>query len=80
MEGGNDSYCVHVFQVIGAGRGVGREVAIQLSQSGVSVACVDINPENCEVTAQRASQLLGVARPFICDITDQNKVRMLTFT
>ncbi|XP_033207448.1 17-beta-hydroxysteroid dehydrogenase 13-like isoform X2 [Belonocnema kinseyi] len=63
-----------VAMVIGAGRGVGREVAIQLSQLGVSVACVDINRENCQVTAQRASQLSGVARPFICDVTDKNQV------
>ena len=52
-------------------------MAIQLSQLGVSVACVDINLENCEVTAQRASQLSGVARPFICDVTDQNQVQTL---
>lgn len=62
-------------QVIGAGRGVGREVAIQLSLLGVIVACVDINPENCEVTAQRACQLSGVARPYICDVTDQKQVK-----
>ncbi|XP_043462518.1 17-beta-hydroxysteroid dehydrogenase 13-like isoform X1 [Leptopilina heterotoma] len=63
-----------VAMVIGAGRGVGREVAIQLSLLGVIVACVDINPENCEVTAQRACQLSGVARPYICDVTDQKQV------
>lgn len=61
-------------QVVGAGRGVGKEIAIQLSQLGVSVACVDINSENCEATAQRASQISGVARPFICNVTDQEQI------
>lgn len=63
-----------VAMVVGAGRGVGREIAIQLSQLGVSVACVDVNRENCESTAQRAAQLSGVARPFICDVTDKEQV------
>ncbi|KAK2580545.1 hypothetical protein KPH14_007678 [Odynerus spinipes] len=63
-----------VAMVIGAGRGVGREIAIQLSQLGVTVACVDINVENCNITVQRALQLSGNARPYICDITDKDQV------
>lgn len=60
--------------VVGAGRGIGRELALHLSQLGVTVACVDINVENCENTVQRALQLLGVARGYICNVTDKKDV------
>ncbi|KAI4500186.1 hypothetical protein M0802_004603 [Mischocyttarus mexicanus] len=60
--------------VIGAGRGVGKEIAIQLSQLGVAVACVDINAENCKATVRRAIQFSGNAKPYICDVTNENQV------
>ncbi|KAG7207726.1 hypothetical protein KM043_009342 [Ampulex compressa] len=63
-----------VAMVIGAGRGVGRELAIHLYQLGVTVACVDINKENCQATAQRASHSLDSARPYICDVTNKDEV------
>ncbi|XP_043283818.1 17-beta-hydroxysteroid dehydrogenase 13-like isoform X2 [Venturia canescens] len=59
--------------VVGAGRGVGREIAIQLSQLGVSVACIDINANNCCSTVRRSH--VGMAKAFICDVTDQVQVR-----
>lgn len=63
-----------VAMVIGAGRGLGREVAIQLSQLGATIACVDINVENCNVTVQRSLQLSGNAKPYICDVTNKDQV------
>ncbi|XP_015610134.1 17-beta-hydroxysteroid dehydrogenase 13 isoform X2 [Cephus cinctus] len=62
-----------VAMVIGAGRGVGREIAIQLAQLGVNVACIDVNVENCQATVERALQF-GKARAFICDVTDKEQV------
>ncbi|XP_076168924.1 17-beta-hydroxysteroid dehydrogenase 13 isoform X1 [Ptiloglossa arizonensis] len=63
-----------VAMVVGAGRGIGRELAIHLCQLGVSVACVDINAENCNVTVQKASQGLEIARTYICNVTNKNEV------
>ncbi|XP_066581192.1 17-beta-hydroxysteroid dehydrogenase 13-like isoform X2 [Prorops nasuta] len=60
--------------VVGAGRGVGKEIAIQLSQLGVSVACVDINADTCNATVKKISQSLGNAKAYICDVTDKNQV------
>ncbi|XP_014601714.1 PREDICTED: short-chain dehydrogenase/reductase family 16C member 6-like isoform X1 [Polistes canadensis] len=60
--------------VVGAGRGVGKEIAIQLSQLGVTVACVDINAENCKATVLRAIQLSGNAKSYICDVTNEDQV------
>ncbi|KZC06947.1 Epidermal retinol dehydrogenase 2 [Dufourea novaeangliae] len=63
-----------VAMVVGAGRGVGRELAIHLCRLGVSVACVDINAENSNVTVEKTSQALGVAKTYICNVTDKNEV------
>lgn len=60
-------------QVIGAGRGVGREIALQLSQLGVAVACIDINAETCEATTKRARHS-GVASSYVCDVTNRDQV------
>ncbi|XP_011496366.1 PREDICTED: 17-beta-hydroxysteroid dehydrogenase 13-like [Ceratosolen solmsi marchali] len=57
--------------VIGAGRGVGREIAIQLAQLGVHVACVDKNVENCQATVNKA---IGVAKCYTCDVTNERQV------
>lgn len=63
-----------IAMVVGAGRGVGRELAIHLSQLGVIVACIDINAETCKATAQRASQMLGTARAYTCNVTNKEEV------
>ncbi|KAL2749098.1 17-beta-hydroxysteroid dehydrogenase 13-like [Vespula maculifrons] len=63
-----------VAMVIGAGRGIGKEIAVQLSQLGVIVACVDINAENCNATVQCIIQLSGNAKPYICDVTNEDQV------
>ncbi|XP_076243083.1 17-beta-hydroxysteroid dehydrogenase 13 [Calliopsis andreniformis] len=63
-----------VAMVVGAGRGIGRELAIHLCQLGANVACVDIDKENCETTVQKALQTCGMAKTYTCDVTDKNKV------
>ncbi|CAK9815287.1 Epidermal retinol dehydrogenase 2 [Anthophora plagiata] len=63
-----------VAMVVGAGRGIGRELAIHLCQLGVNVACVDINVQNCNTTVQLASKSKGIAKVYICNITDKDKV------
>ncbi|XP_053998640.1 17-beta-hydroxysteroid dehydrogenase 13-like [Hylaeus anthracinus] len=63
-----------VAMVVGAGRGIGRELAIHLCQLGVNVACIDINVENCNITVQKASQGIGVAKTYICNVTNKHEV------
>ncbi|KAK9296495.1 hypothetical protein QLX08_009539 [Tetragonisca angustula] len=65
-----------VAMVVGAGQGIGREIAIHLCKLRVKVACIDINRETCNTTVHLAlSQSAGtVARVYICNITDQNEV------
>ncbi|XP_012251284.2 17-beta-hydroxysteroid dehydrogenase 13-like isoform X2 [Athalia rosae] len=59
--------------VIGAGRGVGREIALQLSQLNVTVACMDIDADMCEATTRRARQS-GTASSYVCDVTNRDQV------
>ncbi|XP_043513965.1 17-beta-hydroxysteroid dehydrogenase 13-like isoform X1 [Frieseomelitta varia] len=64
-----------VAMVVGAGQGIGREMAIHLCKLHVKVACIDINKDDCNTTVQLAlSQLIGIARVYICNITDENEV------
>lgn len=62
---------------MGAGGGIGRELAIRLCQLGVNVACVDINVINCHATAEKASLGLGVATAYICNVTNKKEVSSL---
>ncbi|KAM0726595.1 Epidermal retinol dehydrogenase 2 [Formica fusca] len=63
-----------VAMIVGAGRGVGRELALQLCQFGVTVACVDINVETCVATVQSAKQIHGVCKSYQCDVRDKEAV------
>ncbi|XP_015126327.1 17-beta-hydroxysteroid dehydrogenase 13 [Diachasma alloeum] len=63
-----------IAMVVGVGRGVGREIAIQLCQLGVTVACVDKDGDMCESTARQAAKNTGRARAYICDVTDKEQV------
>lgn len=61
--------------MVGAGRGIGKELALQLCQFGVVVACVDINVETCIATVQRAQQLhVGVCKGYQCDVRSKDAV------
>lgn len=39
-------------QVTGAGRGLGREISLQLAKEGAKLVCVDINAEGVQETAE----------------------------
>ncbi|XP_053616795.1 epidermal retinol dehydrogenase 2-like [Plodia interpunctella] len=63
--------------VIGSGRGVGREIAIQLSELGAIVLCVDKNKANNDNTVEIIKRKGGSAAGFVCDITKQENVKRL---
>lgn len=65
---------IFIQQVVGAGRGVGREIAIQLSQLGAIVACIDINEDMCNKTANKATLYSGQSKAYACDVTDKLQV------
>lgn len=71
------SICNLFFQVIGSGRGVGREIAIQLADLGAIVLCVDKNRANNEDTVQIIKRNGGSAAAYTCDITKRHNVENL---
>jgi rhamnulose-1-phosphate aldolase/alcohol dehydrogenase len=77
--------------VIGAGSGIGREVAHRLVKDGAHVACVDVKPEAAKATADEIAKKhgtgIGVAGSGIsgcgpavglgCDITSRASIRAM---
>lgn len=48
-----------------------------MSHLGANVACVDIDVENCEYTVQVASNSLGVAKMYTCDVTNKDEASVI---
>lgn len=63
--------------VIGSGRGVGREIAIQLASLGAIVLCVDKNRATNEETVDFIKRKGGSAAGYTCDITKKDNVHSL---
>lgn len=63
--------------VIGSGRGVGRQIAMQLADLGAIVVCIDINHQNNEDTVDHIKLRGGSAASYICDVTRREKIEEL---
>lgn len=46
----------------------------------MTVVCIDINAENCNATVQCVTQLSGNAKPYICDVTNEDQVYKIFYT
>ena len=80
-----------VIAVIGAGSGIGREVAQRLVKDGATVACVDLNKEQADATAKSITDKVGLgigvagsgisgcgqAVGVACDITQRESIRQM---
>ena len=56
--------------VTGAGRGIGKAIAGQLAQGGVTVICASKNEANCGAVAAALQAAGGKARALPIDVTD----------
>lgn len=63
-----DDFAGKVGLVTGAGRGLGREIALALASLGVAVAANDINPLNLDETVSQIAKEGGSARSYVFDI------------
>jgi len=61
--------------VTGAGRGLGRAVALALLGAGASLAILDVNRDDVEGVAGEARAHGGRALPMVVDVTDGSQVR-----
>ena len=60
--------------VTGAGRGIGRAIALKFANAGADVVCISRTAENSEKVAQEARALGRKAWPFAVDVADSNAV------
>jgi len=60
--------------VTGAGRGIGRAVAVRLAEEGAAVVVCDIEPSFAESVARKIMEAGGEAMPTAVDVTDWDQV------
>jgi 3-oxoacyl-[acyl-carrier protein] reductase len=61
--------------VTGAGRGIGREVALALAREGARVALLSRTLPDLEELAEEIGAAGGTAEPFLCDVSRRPEVR-----
>ena len=66
-----------VVLVTGAGRGIGKAIAIAFAQAGARVAVNDINPESCAQTADEISASGGQAMACHADVANKLAVQAM---
>ncbi len=63
-----------VILITGAGRGLGRELALAFASLDASVAANDLNPLSLDQTIAQVQQAGGKARPFVFDVAKRMPV------
>lgn len=65
------------FQITGASKGLGRELALAFSRLGAKVACVDLDEDGNTKTAEMIRAENGTAKAYIVDITKKDKIKLM---
>jgi len=61
--------------VTGAGRGIGKAIALGLAQKGANIIIFDINEENLVNTAAEIENLGVKVKTAVVDVSDENAIR-----
>ena len=69
------TYTDKVALLIGAGRGIGREIALELAKAGCTVICVSRNESSCGSVAEEIRACGGKAESFAFDVSDSGQVK-----
>ncbi len=60
--------------VTGAGRGIGRGIALRLAREGAAVALVDVAAEGIDAVAREVAETGSKATTFVGDVSDRDSV------
>lgn len=63
-----------VIAITGAGRGLGRAIALRLASQGAILALVDVNRADLEVTEAEVRSRDGRCALFVCNVADEPEV------
>ena len=69
------TYTDKVALVSVAGRGIGREIALELAKAGCTVICVSRNESSCGSVAEEIRACGGKAESFAFDVSDSGQVK-----
>lgn len=61
--------------VTGAGRGIGRAIALALAKHGVAVACLSKSLSSCGAVAEEIVKNGGTANAYACDVANSAEVK-----
>lgn len=60
--------------VTGAGRGIGRGIALRLARDGADIALVDVSQDGIDKVADEIAEIGSQATTFVADISDREQV------
>ena len=60
--------------VTGAGRGIGRGIALRLARDGADIALVDVRPDGIEEVATEIAEIGSKSTTFVADVGDRRQV------
>ncbi|MBE6411060.1 MAG: 3-oxoacyl-[acyl-carrier-protein] reductase [Opitutales bacterium] len=69
------NYTGKVVLVSGAGRGIGREIALEFAKAGLTVLCVSKNLSSCGAVADEINANGGKAEAFAVDVSKSAEVK-----
>ena len=66
--------------VTGAGRGIGRAIALRISQEGAILIICDIQEENTNAVCKEITDSGKQALPVMCDVSNENDIKSMVET
>lgn len=63
--------------ITGAGRGIGKAIAVKMAAEGARVGVVDVSPENCRIVVAEIQDQGGSAASFVCDVSKRDAVEAM---